>query len=72
MTTKKKTKTKTASKPQSQPHRNNFTTGALDAPVQVNFTETQREQVRAAASATGLTLAAFIRTAALEKSAVRS
>lgn len=44
----------------------------LEYPVQVNFTEAHREQVRAAAVARGLSLSAFIRQAAIEASTAKS
>lgn len=44
----------------------------LEYPVQVNFTEAHREQVRAAAVSRGLSLSAFIRQAAIEASATKS
>ena len=62
-----------AKKPKARvSHRNNQTTGKLDHPVQVNFTDEHKVQVEAAANARGLTLAAFIRQAAIEASAVKS
>ena len=48
--------------------KNNSTTGVLEYPVQVNFTAEHKEQIVAAANAAGLSLAAFIRHAAVAAS----
>ena len=54
-----------AKKSTRMPHKNNQTTGVLDNPVQVNFTDVQKAKVEAAAKAAGLSLAGFIRQAAV-------
>lgn len=45
-----------------------FPPGPMSKPVQVNFSESHKHQVQAAANAAGLSLAAFIRNAAIAAS----